>query len=162
MKTINDRIDHVRVTLGYPINQFAKKIGSSLSAAVNVLGDKKDDPSMKMVKNICKVFPVNERWLLVGDGKPFTQTDLSSFKYTKESTHEIDLGIIDRVKMIRKGLGLSQALFASEIGMTRDSLAFMENNRSALQINAFKRIVMRFRVSCEWLLLGAGPRYRKA
>lgn len=159
--TINERLEWLRCVLGYPVGAFANKIGSSKFAVINVLGEKSDDPSVRMVKNICHVFPVNEMWIWGGIGEPFT-SDYTNFIYSNEITiPEIDLEVNKRLKEVREDTGFTQALFASEIGSTRDSLAFVEIGKTNLSLINAKQAIKKFNVNCEWLLFGVGPKYKK-
>lgn len=157
-KSINDRIEYIRRTFKYSPSGFAKKIGSSKAAMLNVLSeDKSDDPSFKMMKSICRIFPVAEEWLLLGYGDPFTLDDVTPFIYTEKITEPtIDPEVNMRMKEVRKKLELSQTLFADSINSTRDVVAFIENNRTALNIPMFKRIVKKHKINPVWFLFGTG------
>jgi transcriptional regulator with XRE-family HTH domain len=139
---------------------FAKKIGSSKSAIINVLSaTRNDDPSFKMIKSIVSIFPVSEEWLLLGNGNPFTLKDIEEYKYSEQQYEPLlDSEVNARVKAIRYDLGVSQALFADSIGTTRDVVSFIESNRSSVTIPLLKRIVKKHKVNPVWLLFGEGDR----
>lgn len=163
LKSVNDRIEFVRRTLEYPISSFARKVGGSKSAMINVLSaTKNDDPSFKLLKNITTVFPVSDKWLLVGDGEPFTVDDLEPWKYAERVDElALDVEVNARIKMIRMESELSQALFADSIEATRDIVSFLENNRTAATIPLVKRISKKYNVNLYWLLFGEGNVHRK-
>lgn len=158
-QTINDRIDFVRCTLGYSITSFSAKIGSSKSALINVLdARKKILPPMKMVQNILQAFPIDEVWMYNGIGKPFTK-DIKDLIVTNQKANEIDTSISARLKEIRESQDLTQALFATELGVSRDSYAFVESNRTNPTVDLIKRVVLKYKVSPTWLLFGSGKRH---
>lgn len=163
LKTINDRIEYLRRSFGYPVSAFARKLGGSKSAMINVLSDSKnEDPSFKIIKAIVKVFPVSEEWLLLGMGEPFTKDDISDYKYSEggsESTLDPELN--SRISQIRNELGLSQAMFADSIGSTRDVISFIEINRTAVTVPIVKKVIKKYNINPTWILFGEGNKYRK-
>ncbi len=162
LNSINDRIEYVRRSLEYPLSTFAKKIGGSKSAMINVLSDSKsEDPSFKMIKAIVKIFPVSEVWLLLGTGQPFTVDDISDFKYS-ENQHisQLDPEINARVLQIRGELGLSQALFADSLGVTRDIISFVEINRTMVTTTLVKKLIKKYKINPMWILFGEGNKYK--
>lgn len=160
--SINERLEWIRCVLGYPANTFASRIGSSKYAVINVLGEKNDDPSVRMVKNLCTVFPVvNEAWIWTGVGDPFLK-DYDKYIFSHQETiPDIDTGVNQRVKELRTDTGYTQALFAAEVGTTRDSLAFVEINKSNLSLITAKQIISKFHANPWWLLFGSGQKYVK-
>jgi DNA-binding XRE family transcriptional regulator len=159
LDTMNDRIEFVRCVLGYPVSAFASRIGSSKHAVVNVCGERSDFPTIAMVENMCKVLPVNKVWIYAGVGEPF-EGSIEQYMYSKESTvQEVDTGINQRIKEIRASLGFTQALFAAEMKTTRDSLAFIETNKSNASVHLIKAVIKKYGVNPMWLLFGEGNHY---
>lgn len=64
-----------------------------------------------------------------------------------------------RIQNIRKSLGLSQSEFGSRIGLSRDSIANIEGNRTEIKDVVIKLICREFNVDEEWLRTGEGEMY---
>ena len=64
----------------------------------------------------------------------------------------------DRIKLLRKELGLTQEKFAERIGLKRNSVALIELGRETSDQTIFA-ICREFRVNEEWLRTGAGEMF---
>lgn len=62
----------------------------------------------------------------------------------------------ERVKHVRKKLGLTQEYFATQIGIKRASLSLIESGGSALTKQNIKLICLTFGINEEWLENGSG------
>lgn len=162
LPTMNDRIEYLRCILGYPITPFTTKVGSGPAAIKNVLAGKKD-PSINLLSNIIKIFPVRPEWLYIGNGQPFNVDDVSSFMYKRGAgkEEEVEKEINERFREIRIDSGLSQVLFASEMKMTKDMVASIEINRQGVSITTLKKLARKFNVSEMWFLYGVGNKYKR-
>jgi len=68
---VQDRIKQVRQSEGLTQAEFAEKIGLSRNyIAMIEIGQR--EPSDRTIKDICRIFGVNEIWLRTGVGEPFT------------------------------------------------------------------------------------------
>lgn len=68
---MQDRIKQVRQSEGLTQAEFAEKIGLSRNyIAMIEIGQR--EPSDRTIKDICRIFGVNEIWLRTGVGEPFT------------------------------------------------------------------------------------------
>ena len=68
---MQDRIKQVRQSEGLTQAEFAEKIGLSRNyIAMIEIGQR--EPSGRTIKDICRIFGVNEIWLRTGVGEPFT------------------------------------------------------------------------------------------
>lgn len=163
LPTMNDRIEYLRCVLGYPFTPFTTKVGSGSAALKNVLAGKKD-PSISLLTNIIKIFPVSEEWLYIGRGEPFKVDDLTEYVYNKKGDkakeEAVDSEINERFREIRLDTQLSQVLFASEMQMTKDMVASIETNRQSTSVAAIKRLAKKFNVSEMWMLYGVGNKYK--
>ena len=65
----------------------------------------------------------------------------------------------ERVKFLRKKLGLSQEAFGARIGITKASVSQIENGVNSASNSTIKCIVNEFGVNEEWLLYGTGSMY---
>lgn len=68
---VAERIKYIREYFGYTQAEFAKKIGITTTHA-NRLEKQSREPSIALLKVICKEFGVNEEWLIEGKGEMFT------------------------------------------------------------------------------------------
>lgn len=62
----------------------------------------------------------------------------------------------NRVKELRKHLGMSQCEFAEAIGVSRNYVSLVENGERNLSENTVWRIAKEFDVSEDWLMNGTG------
>ena len=70
--------------------------------------------------------------------------------------------IYERVRILRKHLNLSQTEFGKRLGVNRDVINNIENNRLAKadqKLSLFKLMCKEFAVSEDWLLTGAEPMF---
>ena len=70
MKTIGERIKHIRKSAGLTQQKFADTIGlKQNTVATFEMG--KTSPSDRTIADICREFNVNRQWLETGIGEPF-------------------------------------------------------------------------------------------
>jgi transcriptional regulator with XRE-family HTH domain len=62
----------------------------------------------------------------------------------------------ERLKKLRKSLGLTQGEFGKKIGMSDVAISYMESGRTALSGQNIKLICLTFGVRAEWLQDGNG------
>jgi transcriptional regulator with XRE-family HTH domain len=162
LKSINDRIEFVRVSFNYPVNAYAKKLGVSRTGVTNVISSKiNNDPSYEMLQTIVKVFPVSNEWLMIGKGQPFTKDDITDYKYVDLGQEpSMDIEVNQRLRQFRLDTGESQTIFADRVKVTRDVIAFIENNRQSITIPILKRAVKNCNINPMWLLFGIGNKER--
>ena len=67
--------------------------------------------------------------------------------------------ILDRIRQVRKVLGLKQGEFANKIGLTQTSLSMIELNKVALTEKNIKLICATFAIDEEWLRTGKGEMF---
>lgn len=65
----------------------------------------------------------------------------------------------ERVRMLRKELGLTLEKFSERIGMKKNSISQIENNKNSLTNQTIKSICREFNVSYAWLIDGEGEMY---
>lgn len=66
-----------------------------------------------------------------------------------------------RIKLLRKTLGLSQTEFASAIGITQTSLSQIESGKNGISYDVFHAMVSQFKVAPFWLMDGDGSMFPK-
>lgn len=163
LKSINERIRYVMDALGYDESHFSRKVGVSVGALINVVHSK-EDPSYALLKNICAVLPVNERWLMIGEGKPWSSDNIEGWMFGskyEEAHHAVIKEINERFKQFRLFLGLSQTLFASEMSVTRDVVSNIETYRSSPTIQMLIELDKKFKMNILWLIYGDPPMVKK-
>jgi transcriptional regulator with XRE-family HTH domain len=69
------------------------------------------------------------------------------------------MNILDRIRQVRKTLGLKQGEFASRIGLTQTSLSMIELEKVALTDKNIKLICVTFAVNEGWLRTGKGEMF---
>jgi transcriptional regulator with XRE-family HTH domain len=67
--------------------------------------------------------------------------------------------ILDRIRLIRKELGLNQHDFSHKIGLTQTSMSMIEAGKAALTQKNIKLICATFDVNEDWLLTGQGEKF---
>lgn len=65
----------------------------------------------------------------------------------------------ERLKALRKELGLTQQEFADRIGISRNNIASYETNKSEMGTAVFSLICREFNVNEDWLRGGAGEMF---
>jgi transcriptional regulator with XRE-family HTH domain len=70
--------------------------------------------------------------------------------------------ILDRIRLVRKTLGLNQEEFAQRIGLTQTALSMIELEKVALTKKNIKLICATFAVEENWLRTGKGEMFGPA
>jgi len=69
------------------------------------------------------------------------------------------MSIFDRIRLVRKKIGLNQLEFAKRIGLTQTSLSMIELEKTVLTEKNIKLICATFAVDEEWLRTGKGEMF---
>jgi transcriptional regulator with XRE-family HTH domain len=64
--------------------------------------------------------------------------------------------ILDRIRLVRKEIGLNQGEFAERIGLTQTSMSMIEAGKAVLTAKNIKLICATFDVNENWLRTGKG------
>ncbi|MCL2244734.1 MAG: helix-turn-helix transcriptional regulator [Treponema sp.] len=72
------------------------------------------------------------------------------------------MNILDRIRQIRKALGLKQGEFAKQIGLTQTAMSMIELEKVALTDKNIKLICATFAVDETWLRTGKGEMFGPA
>jgi transcriptional regulator with XRE-family HTH domain len=67
--------------------------------------------------------------------------------------------ILDRIRLVRKTLGLKQGEFALRIGLTQTALSMIELGKTTLTDKNIKLICATFAIDEDWLRTGNGEMY---
>lgn len=65
----------------------------------------------------------------------------------------------DRVKLVRKQEGLTQADFGASLGVSRATIASIESGRQAINDTFIRLLCLKFNVDESWLRTGQGEMY---
>lgn len=159
---VKDRIKLVMKEFKYDPVEFAALVGASVKAVENVIAGERN-PSFTMIENICRLLPVSEEWLFLGKGnKPFTVTEKNLKPYINgsedlDSHRDIDEAMNRRIRQVRINVGLTQAIFAGNLKVTRDVISALEVGKTAPSANFIKRMAIKYGVNPIWILFGEGP-----
>jgi len=69
------------------------------------------------------------------------------------------MNTLDRIRLVRKTLGLKQGVFAGRIGLTQTALSMIELGKTALTDKNIKLICTTFAVDEQWLRNGTGEMF---
>ena len=69
------------------------------------------------------------------------------------------MNILDRIRLVRKTLGLKQGEFAQRIGLTQTAMSMIEVERVALTEKNIKLICATFAIDEDWLRTGNGEMF---
>lgn len=139
---IKDRIKLLRNTLGLTQSEFGEKIGATRDAiAAYERGVSLKEPIIRL---ICKEFNVDYSWFAYG-------ADNDMF-ITMPCTN-------NRIKELRKTLGLSQKSFGEKLGMKTSSISTIEKGTNKLTNMAANLICKTYNVNYLWLTEGKGKMF---
>ena len=143
MTVIEKRIKEVRQTLQLTQTAFGNAIGVSRDTIANIENSRIDIKDI-FIKAICLKFNVDYTWLTTGIGEMFTHT------ISKPMTQG------ERVKEVRKSLGLTLEKFGARLGVTKVAISNIENGNRNLTEQMTKSICREFNVDYGWLTTGSG------
>lgn len=140
--TISERIKYLRKTLNLTQAEFANKIGLSRSniANIEVSRIKVTD---RTIKDICREFNVNEKWLCDEIGDIF----INNHSY---------FSINERLSLLREMLGLPTRKFGEKLKITGGAITNMEKGTRNITDRTIGDICREFNVNEEWLRYGTG------
>ncbi len=143
MTVIEKRIKEVRQTLQLTQTAFGNAIGVSRDTIANIENSRIDIKDI-FIKAICLKFNVDYTWLTTGIGEMFTHT------ISKPMTQG------ERVKEVRKSLGLTLEKFGARLGVTKVAISNIEKGNRNLTEQMTKSICREFNVDYGWLTTGSG------
>ena len=146
MTVIEKRIKEVRQTLQLTQTAFGNAIGVSRDTIANIENSRIDIKDI-FIKAICLKFNVDYTWLTTGIGEMFTHT------ISKPMTQG------ERVKDLRKNLGLTLEKFGARLGVTKTAISKIEKGERNLTELMTKSICREFNVDYGWLTTGSGEMF---
>lgn len=105
---IGSRLKQVRKSKGYTQDALANAIGVSRGVISNIEYEKAE-PQPLVIRAICEVLRIDEKWLASGEGKMESNPDLESarllsdiYKSAKELSDQEQDYILDMIKIFKK------------------------------------------------------------
>ncbi len=145
---MNERIKELRKVLGLTQQQFADKIGIKRTT-IATYENGRNTPIDAVISLICLKFNVNETWLREGSGDMFISSDIKVINSMNE-----------RIKELRKALGLTQQQFADKIGTSRTNIGKYEASAGTPSKAIISLICREFNVNETWLRDGFGDMFQ--
>ncbi len=148
---IYDRFKLIRQHFGLSQSQFAQKINRSPGFISNVETGR-SEISESTVRAVCRVFGINDTWLVSGTGEMFVEG---------HEVAEADKGTIGpRIRRLRKDHKLTQEQFGKATGYSKVHIHCIEAGKVTPSNEMLKHVSDAFHVSYEWLLTGEGEMER--
>lgn len=146
--TQGERVREIRKSLNLTLEQFGNRIGLKKNS-ISQIENGRNKLTAGNALAIRREYNVNDCWLRTGAGKMFSESDVSDLI----ETHE-------RIRELRKNhLKMSQTVFGEYLGVNRDVINNIENNRLShpeQKLSLYKLICKEFNVNEEWLRTGRG------
>ena len=139
---ISDRLKTIRHEKGLTQEQLGVFIGRS-KAFISAVEKGKAKLSEEQIKTLCSSLGVREGWLQNGTG-PMTE---------KEATRD-RRSIGERVYQVRKEKKLSQADFASLLGVSRNTISLLERRKISASPAIIRAVVEKLDIDENWLRSG--------
>ncbi len=145
------RTEHLKLTQ----TEFGSRIGVKQSSIAGYETGVRI-PLDSIILSICREFNVCKDWLETGVGEIFVQSE-----------HSISFpDVCKRMRELRKTyLKLSAEVFGKHLGVNRDVISNIENNRLAhpeQKFPLYKLICLEFGINEKWLLYGTDPVFSNA
>lgn len=145
---MKDRIKELRNLLGLSHADFGKKIG--LEAGTIYSWERTGKVPEAKLQRIAKAFRVSYEWLLYGKG--------AIFKEGSEGTDDDGNGLAERLKKLRKAVGLTQEEFAKKIDVNGTSITGWEKN-GRIPLAKRQLIAKTYNARITWLETGEGEMF---
>ena len=107
---MNERIRSVRAAAGLTQPEFAEKLGLTKNF-ISLIENDQREPSDRTVRDICRIFGVNEIWLRTGVGEPFTP--LSRSEELAAIFERMEVGDDAKSRLIREMARMPDEAFPS-------------------------------------------------
>lgn len=147
--SVNQRLFTLRKHLKLSQSKFGESLGVSRDVINNIDNNRVDASSKTLfLHQVCRVFSVNENWLLLGEGEmlicdhPMPSDDINS-----------------RIKLLRKSLGLSMEKFGARVGVSMGVIKNIEYHKVDAKPLLLNMISKEYGVNEEWLKHGTGEMF---
>lgn len=166
LPSVQERIEYIRCVLGYPMEEFAKKLKKSTEEMKGIcLG--RSLPTLPLLTKISKEFPViKQEWLLLSSGPVPTPESMHKYFFEGEVSEAnrfqtIDVEVLKRIKEIRMDYKLTQLEYASLIGCSEYLIINIERLKASASVALVKRISKQFHAHTDWIIWGKGEKYTR-
>lgn len=140
---------------GLSQNKFAAEIGSSGSVLCGILSGKRRLGNGMLARIVAR-FNVNEHWLRTGEGEMFATEPPPVERFVGVTSTETTA---QRIRYLRKYLGLSQIEFARKLNRKQGVIANWETGTRNLPDFAYFALTQVFGVNRSWLETGKGEMF---
>lgn len=153
-RALGDRIRKIRNHYCLSQEEFSEKIDLSKNY-IWMLEKGERIPSTRTIKDICREFLVNEKWLRTGTGDMIGVCNPPAAVHLANRNGQ---NIGDRIKEVRKNspYGKTQETFAQYLGISKQNVSSYELGRRTPSSAAINLICERCQVDEEWLRNGDG------
>ena len=141
---ICERFLKIRISLNMKQCDFAKEIKTT-QGHVSDIENKRKSVSDRIIEILRLKFNINETWLRTGEGEMFSEPFNSNMS--------------ERLKILRKELGMTQQEFADKLGIARGNIGAYEVGKNALSDAVISLICREFNVNKNWLRTGTGEMF---
>lgn len=143
--TSGERVRQVRKYFELTLEEFGKKLGVTKTAILKI---EKCERKLteQMAVAICRTYHVNYEWLKNEVGEMFADTSAALNPLTQG----------ERVKAIRKSLGITLAQFGDKVGLKKSALSLIETGKNKLTEQTTLAICNTYQVNYKWLINGEG------
>lgn len=144
--SVNKRVLALRKHLKLTQTEFGESLGVSRDVINNIDNNRVDIGTKHLLlQHICKVYGVNENWLLNGEGAMLAL----------DSSIPSD-DVNSRIKYLRKSLGLSMDKFGARVGVSMGVIKNIEYHKVDAKPLFLDMISKEYGVNIEWLKNGTG------
>lgn len=142
---MNDRIKQLRKKEGLTQTEFGQRIGVKGNTITGYETELRT-PSDAIIKAISREFGVSEEWMRTGE-----------MCINEMRVKVSNIMINERIRAVRKDVGLTQEQFAKQIGITGSALSLIESGKTNPSNQTVFLICKEFGVREEWLRTGEEP-----
>ena len=126
---------------------MARKIAMT-EAYISALEIGRIYPSEDAISRLSAAFGIRPEWLKTGEEPMFLPG-------RERPATDVD-GIGERVKLIRRDMGLSQAEFGGRFGFSRGQIYSVEAGKSTASLDFLCKLAEEYGVNYDWLITGVG------
>lgn len=143
--TSGERVRYIRKYFDLTLDKFGERLGVG-KTAISKIEKGENRLSEQMAIAICRTYHINYEWLKNEVGEMFADTSAALNPLTQG----------ERVKAIRKSLGITLAQFGDKVGLKKSALSLIETGKNKLTEQTTLAICNTYQVNYKWLINGEG------